>query len=344
MRFPAKIPITIGDRNALQATQSVFIGSNYDADHQTKPQTGSNVVAVGYESDATGNGSIAIGSGASADPWKNVSDTNQTNANKNGNSIALGYKAQAENNNIAIGANSVATDAASKTAALYTGQTAAKSYVSVGTSSALRRITNVADGAADTDVATIAQLKEVADNKVAWKLTAAGDNDNASTVSAGDTVDFSAAKDSKKSISSTANDHSNLSVTKDANSKQVTFALNKDVVLGDTTSGNGGSLDVYRAVGDASSDKETNEHNQSYDQLGSHVRIDGSTVSVHYDNGTGNSDARGAVLGIANDSYADPNDSKKTVNSPLGYVYLQDGKNYYYLHGAITETRIIRAV
>lgn len=155
-----KDTITIGDRNALQSTQSVFIGSNYDADHQTKPQTGNNLVVVGYEADATGNGSIAIGSGASADPWKNISDTNPANANKSGNSVALGYKAQAENNNIAIGANSVATDAASKTAALYTSQTAAKSYVSVGTSDVLRRITNVADGAADTDVATIAQLKK----------------------------------------------------------------------------------------------------------------------------------------------------------------------------------------
>lgn len=331
-----KDTITIGDRNALQSTQSVFIGSNYDADHQTKPQTGNNLVVVGYEADATGNGSIAIGSGASADPWKNISDTNPANANKSGNSVALGYKAQAENNNIAIGANSVATDAASKTAALYTSQTAAKSYVSVGTSDVLRRITNVADGAADTDVATIAQLKKVADNKVAWKLTTAGDNNNASTVSAGDTVDFSAAKDSKTDGKAGNKDHSNLTISKEngTNKVNMTVGLSDNVILGQNASGNGGSLDVYRAVGDASSDKETSEHNQSYDQLGSHVRIDGSTVSVHYDNGT-DSDARGAVMGIANDSYKDTNDATKTVSSPLGYVYLQDGKNYYYLHGAM---------
>ena len=327
-----KDTITIGDRNAIQATQSVLIGSNYGAQHQTKPQTGSNVVAVGYESDATGNGSIAIGSSASADPWKNVSDKDKTNANKNNNSIAVGYKAQAQKNNIAIGANSVATDAASKETAKFRDNTdsdynAPSSYVSVGSSTLKRRITNVAAGADENDVATVGQLKKVADNKVAWKLTTAGNNDNASTVSAGDTVDFSAAKDSKENGQATGKDHSNLTISKEkengTNKVNMTVGLSDNVVLGQNASGKGGSLDVYRAVGDASSN-----------QLGSHVRIDGSTVSVRYDNGT-DSNARGAVLGIANDSYQDTNDATKTVSSPLGYVYLRDGGNYYYLHGAM---------
>lgn len=156
-----KNTITIGDRNALQATQSVFLGSNYDAAHQTNPATGSNLVVVGYGSDATGDGSIAIGSGATADPWKNVSETKQTNANKNNNSIAVGYKAQAENNNIAIGANSVATDKASTATALFTNAAAPTSYVSVGSSTLQRRITNVADGADAHDVATVGQLSQV---------------------------------------------------------------------------------------------------------------------------------------------------------------------------------------
>jgi trimeric autotransporter adhesin len=130
--------IVIGDRLATTSQDSVFIGSGYDANGvRQQAKGGSDVVVIGSSADATGTGSIALGYGATADPWKNVDDTNQTNANKNSNSIALGYKAQAENNNIAIGANSVATDAASKTAALYTGQAAAKSYVSVGTRSEL---------------------------------------------------------------------------------------------------------------------------------------------------------------------------------------------------------------
>ena len=149
-------------------------------------------------------------------------------------------------------------------------------------------------------------------------------------------MDFSAAKDSKTDGKAGNKDHSNLTISKEngTNKVNMTVGLSDNVILGQNASGNGGSLDVYRAVGDASSDKETSEHNQSYDQLGSHVRIDGSTVSVHYDNGT-DSDARGAVMGIANDSYKDTNDATKTVSSPLGYVYLQDGKNFYYLHGAM---------
>lgn len=318
--------IAIGNRLAETAHDSVFIGAKYDANATVDKATKFKVVSIGAESDASGTGSIALGYGATAD-ISNVSGEGK-NPDGSSHSIAIGYLASAKQNNIAIGANSVATDTASTTAAKYTDQAAVKSYVSVGdgkdgSDTKLRRITNVADGAADTDVATIAQLNKVAAEKGTWKLTANGDSTTSSTVDAtNNTVDFSAGSDG------------NLSISKNKNSNNVTIGLKKDVTLGNATAGNGGSLDVYRAVGDASSDKETNEHNQSYDQLGSHVRIDGSTVSVHYDNGT-DSDARGAVLGIANDSYKDTNDATKTVSSPLGYVYLQDGKNYYYLHGAM---------
>ena len=334
--------ITIGNRLAPMAQDSVFIGSKYDAEGKVYKTASSKVVSIGANSNASGTGSVALGYGAEADV-SNVSGTGE-NPDREHQSIAIGYGATAKQNNIALGAGSIATEKASTAKALYTDQDAPTSYVSVGstviengkTTPTLRRITNVADGAADTDVATIAQLKQVADNKVAWKLTTAGDNANASTVSAGDTVDFSAAKDSKSDGRAGDKDHSNLTISKEngTNKVNMTVGLSDNVVLGQNASGKGGSLDVYRAVGDASSDTETNENNQSYDQLGSHVRIDGSTVSVHYDNGT-DSDVRGAVLGIANDSYQDTKDATKTVSSPLGYVYLQDGKNYYYLHGAM---------
>ena len=358
--------ITIGDRNAGASLGSVYVGQGDIA--KPKLDTGGWVTSIGYNSDATGYGSIALGSNAVArNSYALDSKGESLDLNPNFRlnskpdiqraSVAIGYGANADNGNIAIGSYSDAsTDLRTaktkdgKEIKSYLTDKMADSYVSVGdgkdhSETQYRRISNVADGAADTDVATIAQLKKVADNKVAWKLTTAGDSNNASTVSAGDTVDFSAAKDSKGNGQATGNDHSNLTISKEngTNKVNMTVGLSNNVVLGQNDSGKGGSLDVYRAVGDASSDKETNEHNQSYDQLGSHVRIDGSTVSVHYDNGT-DSDARGAVLGIANDSYnykdtdnKDTDNATKTVDSPLGYLYLQDGKNYYYVHGTMAN-------
>ena len=369
--------VTIGDRNAGQSKGSVFIGehSGYNnGDNAPAGMKNNYVTSVGFQSDATGWGSIAIGSNAKAENSKmesqvveevgdahtsgTVSDDTYgikenptiqgasvalgysasaadgalamgSNAQATNMATALGYGAHAADNNIAIGANSVAT-AASTAPAKFRDDTdsdynAPSSYVSVGSSTLKRRITNVAAGADENDVATVGQLKKVADNKIAWKLTTAGDSNNASTVSAGDTVDFSAAKDSKSDGKAGDKDHSNLTISKENSTNKVnmTVGLSDNVVLGQNASGKGGSLDVYRAVGDASSN-----------QLGSHVRIDGSTVSVRYDNGT-DSNARGAVLGIANDSYQDTNDTTKTVSSPLGYVYLRDGGNYYYLHGAM---------
>jgi hypothetical protein len=308
-----KNTITIGDRDASPATESVYIGTKYDAENQVHPSSGHNVVSVGYGSDAAGTGSIAIGSGASADPWKNVSDMDKRNANRNNNSIAVGYNAQAQNNNIAIGANSVATATASTDTAKFRKTTdgdynAPSSYISVGSDTDKRRITNVAAGSDDNDVATVGQLSYVeqeAKAKGSWKLTAGGTNE--STVEAGSTVDFSAGTDG------------NLSVTKTADSNNVTIGLNKDVTLGKAAQGKGGSLSVYQ---DPSSAGQENGN----DQLGSHVRIDGSTVSIRYQNGTKDSDARGVVLGVAKDS-----------SNPLGYMYLADGNNSYYVHGTMTS-------
>ena len=309
-----KNTITIGDRDASPATESVYIGAKYDANNQVHPSSGHNVVSVGYGSDATGTGSIAIGSGASADPWKNVSDADQKNANRNNNSIAVGYNAQAQNNNIAIGANSVATAAAPTLGTAKFREASAgdynapSSYISVGSDTVKRRITNVAAGSDDNDVATVGQLSYVeqeAKAKGSWKLTAGGTNE--STVEAGSTVDFSAGSDG------------NLSVSKDNTSNKVTIGLNKDVTLGKAAQGKGGSLSVYQ---DPSSAGQENGN----DQLGSHVRIDGSTVSIRYQNGTKDSDARGVVLGVAKDS-----------SNPLGYMYLADGNNSYYVHGTMTS-------
>lgn len=99
-------------------------------------------VAIGGEAQATGTNSIALGYKATA------ADTD---------SIALGYNSSAANGNIAIGVGSTAPKITMSTAYL-TGDAAPSTYISVGTSDNLRRISNVADGSAAQDVVTVHQL------------------------------------------------------------------------------------------------------------------------------------------------------------------------------------------
>lgn len=167
--------ITIGDRNAGQSKGSVFIGEqgkyNDGGDNNPSEESMHNnyVTAVGFRSNATGWGSIAIGSNAVAE---NTQETSQVvdyegSAGTSGtvkddvygiklkpeikwSSVALGYNAHAKDGNIAIGADSEATDTSSDTP-----------YVSVGNSTLQRRITNVADGTNPSDVATFGQLQDL---------------------------------------------------------------------------------------------------------------------------------------------------------------------------------------
>ena len=128
-------------------------------------------------SNATKYGTIAIGAGASA----KGEDNNVTLGNKDssgtlvsslpdpetlkihGASVSLGYSAQSEHGNIAIGAYSDATtdlsDGKSDTPKSYLTGDSATSYVSVGSKDVQRRISNVADGASASDVATVGQLQ-----------------------------------------------------------------------------------------------------------------------------------------------------------------------------------------
>lgn len=170
--------ITIGDRNAGASLGSVYVGQGDIA--KLKIDTGGWVTSIGYNSDATGYGSIALGSNAVA---KNsyAKDSKGESLDLNPNfrlnskpdiqraSVAIGYGANADNGNIAIGSYSDAsTDLRTakttdgKEIKSYLTDKKADSYVSVGKSNALRRISNVADGAAASDVATVGQLQELA--------------------------------------------------------------------------------------------------------------------------------------------------------------------------------------
>ena len=198
--------ITIGDRNAGQSKGSVFIGerSGYNnGDNAPIGLKNNYVTSVGFQSDATGWGSIAIGSNAMAENSQTNSQTVEEVGNSNtsgtvsddtygikenptitGASVALGYSAQAKDGNIAIGAYSEATtDLSADTSAeakSYLTKKTATSYVSVGKKDVQRRISNVADGAAATDVATVGQLqelsKELGGYKAGFGITIATDS------------------------------------------------------------------------------------------------------------------------------------------------------------------------
>ena len=288
--------VTIGDRNAGESRGSVFIGehSGYDDGGKNSPTGASNnyVTSVGFQSDATGWGSIAIGSNATAKNLKMNSNTvkevghyNTTGTVRDdtysietkpaieGASVALGYNAYSEDGNIAIGANSEAKSTGSD-----------GSYLSVGNENLKRRITNVADGTETTDVATVGQMNKAIESigTTGWNLSTNG-NSSSTTITSGKTVDFSPAVDGKNGTT----DHKNVKISNDGSN--VKISLNKDIVLGEATNGNGGSLNVYSDSTEASN-------------LGNRVSIDGSTVSVNYGKEDGTSGTkRGVVLGVGED-------------------------------------------
>ena len=189
--------ITIGDRRAEKSLGSVYIGRGPGMPTgkvlPDKTDNGYWATSVGYQSDATGYGSIAIGSNATAnnsydkDSTGHGIDLKTTSGDGksvvlNGKpdiqraSVAIGYGASADNGNIAIGSYSDAsTDLRTakttdgKEIKSYLTDTMADSYVSVGKTGALRRISNVADGASASDVATVGQLQALAAKSGTYK-------------------------------------------------------------------------------------------------------------------------------------------------------------------------------
>ena len=190
--------VTIGNRNAGASKGSVYVGeyTGYNTPIDKLPQNlkSTYVTSVGFMSNATWTGTVAIGANASAEGEENnvilgegdLSKVLSENQGIKGASVALGYSATAKAGNIAIGAYSDAstdlrTDK-SDTAKSYLTKETADSYVSVGKTGALRRISNVADGAADSDVATIRQLRTLSDKagvyNEGWGIKIADEKDD----------------------------------------------------------------------------------------------------------------------------------------------------------------------
>ena len=191
--------VTIGNRNAGQSKGSVFIGEldGYNDGGKNDPVGMKNnyVTAVGFQSNATGWGSIAIGSNAVAENTRETSQVVDYDGNKGTSgtvqddnygiklnppitwsSVALGYNAHSKDGNIAIGANSDATSTDK-----------GDSYVSVGNGTLKRRITNVAKGTDNSDVVTVGQMNDAikqADNlnvNAGWGINVADENDPTNT-------------------------------------------------------------------------------------------------------------------------------------------------------------------
>ena len=228
--------VTIGDRNAGKSKGSVFIGehSGYDdgGDNLAKGASNNYVTSVGFQSDATGWGSIAIGSNAIAENSKMNSDTVKEEGNYNttgtvrddtysieanptidGASVALGYNAHSKDGNIAIGANSDATST-----------DGGDSYLSVGSETLKRRITNVAQGTGDSDVVTLGQMNE------AIKKTDASNkaNINASNIGNNLTVDPVYQTDEKGAIIKGSDDQPLIDEEKTTAKRNEDQATNKN--------------------------------------------------------------------------------------------------------------------
>ncbi|USA53618.1 trimeric autotransporter adhesin Ata [Acinetobacter sp. C32I] len=119
--------------------------------------TQENSLAIGAFSASTGKKSVAIGTGAKANKDEAVVIGDQAEATfAGGVAVGKGARSEAENS-IALGKDSKATQATGES--FLTKKAAPTGVLSIGDVGAERRIQNVADGAADSDAATVGQLK-----------------------------------------------------------------------------------------------------------------------------------------------------------------------------------------
>ncbi|MBJ8506913.1 trimeric autotransporter adhesin Ata [Acinetobacter seifertii] len=119
--------------------------------------TEENALAIGAFSESKGKKSVAIGTGAKAQKDNAVVIGDQAEATFDGG-VAIGKGARSEaENSIAVGKDSKAVQARGES--FLTKQSAPTGVLSIGDVGSERRIQNVADGSADSDAATIRQLK-----------------------------------------------------------------------------------------------------------------------------------------------------------------------------------------
>ncbi|WP_265735093.1 ESPR-type extended signal peptide-containing protein, partial [Acinetobacter seifertii] len=193
----------VGGQASAAGAQSIVIQNNSDADLVAEGlPTGSSFnaidsassysVALGAMSQVVGStAAMAIGKNAQVNSGANNAtaigntatvDTNAVDGVAIGtnsltsaaNSVALGPRSTANvTNSVALGAGSTTTVQTGSSYLTNVAASTTNGVVSVGSTTNTRRIQNVADGAADSDAVTVAQLKDV-NNRAVGNTTALG--------------------------------------------------------------------------------------------------------------------------------------------------------------------------
>ncbi|EXA83353.1 xylella fastidiosa surface related family protein, partial [Acinetobacter baumannii 118362] len=193
----------VGGQASAAGAQSIALQNNSDADLVAEGlATGSSFtavdsassysVAIGAMSQVVGStAAMAIGKNAQVNSGANNAtaigntatvDTNAVDGVAIGtnsltsaaNSVALGPRSTANvTNSVALGAGSTTTVQSGNSYITNVAASTTNGVVSVGSATNTRRIQNVADGAADSDAVTVAQLKDV-NNRAVGNTTALG--------------------------------------------------------------------------------------------------------------------------------------------------------------------------
>ena len=330
------------------------ISIGYEANYQSADANAKNIkesIAIGHSANAVSE-ATALGTGATASGDKSMA-LGYNAAAADSDSIALGDKASAGGGNIAIGSGSQAPAVASYEKGYLTGSTSVNGYISVGgTTSAtgttvLRRISNVADGSADQDAVTVAQLKaaytdlegtiKTTDTKISDTYTQSAIDSKISTVeskiTASQTKYFSINPSSDTLTANEKNDGASTNGAADAMAigPNATATSAKAVAIGNNVSASGkgsialGTADNPATTGtvDAGNNTSANPHVTSAEGANS-VAIGTSAIAQ-----TDNSVALGTRASVYTSNETDPatNTTVKVGQQSIAIGYESETRN-----------------
>lgn len=330
------------------------ISIGYEANYQSADANAKNIkesIAIGHSANAVSE-ATALGTGTTASGDKSMALGYSATA-ADTDSIALGDKASAGGGNIAIGSGSQAPAVASYDKGYLTGSTSVNGYISVGGKTSatgttvLRRISNVADGAADQDAVTVAQLKaaytnlegtiKTTDTKISDTYTQSAIDSKISTVeskiTASQTKYFSINPSSDTLTANVNNDGASTTGAADAMAigPNATATSAKAVAIGNNVSASGkgsialGTADNPAATGkvDAGNNTSANPHVTSAEGANS-VAIGTSAIAQ-----TDNSVALGTRASVYTSNVTDPatNTTVKVGQQSIAIGYEAETRN-----------------